>query len=636
MNIQLSKLTIVNFKGIKNLSIDFTDETVISGRNESGKTTILDSFLWCLFGKDHEDRKDHEIKNTVDKSLNKSDHVVTCVFFIDGFKKSFSRVYKEKWQKKRGDVSETFTGNETEYFIDLVKVSQKDYNEAVNSILPVASFKLLTNPLYFNSIDWKQQRELLTQLIGDVSDYSIAGDDKKLIDLLNDVTAKRTTLETVKKSLAAQRSELNKQLETLPVRIDEVIRQRPEPVNVIEIQSQISAIQTNIAKLDEQLADSDKAFEEVQRTISNKRSRIHDLYTAIETEKSLIHAENTKRNESYLRQLKELQAEKQKAGILKSRISDLLYSIERKQSEIDTKNRNILNFREDFQRISIETMPENSIICPTCKQSLPVADQKAIAESFEAKKADRQKEIVNRANLLKSEIVLLENEIKTLQAEKILFDTQLASLATTEIELIQPVPIPLTSEKIDLFQAEIQKIESETAGFQRPDNAAILAEKKEYENVILSLRSELNKQTDYEKSIAREKELTDEKAATSQAIADIERQLFTVQDFENKKITFIETKVNSMFKFVKFRMFNQLINGGTEPTCETLVSGVPYSSANNAGKINAGIDIINTFSKFYGIFAPIWVDNAESVNSIEKTESQIIKLYVTNEPLKIN
>ena len=91
-----------------------------------------------------------------------------------------------------------------------------------------------------------------------------------------------------------------------------------------------------------------------------------------------------------------------------------------------------------------------------------------------------------------------------------------------------------------------------------------------------------------------------------------------------------------MFKFVKFRMFNQLINGGTEPTCETLVSGVPYSSANNAGKINAGIDIINTFSKFYGIFAPIWVDNAESVNSIENTWSQIIKLYVTNEHLKIN
>lgn len=78
-------------------------------------------------------------------------------------------------------------------------------------------------------------------------------------------------------------------------------------------------------------------------------------------------------------------------------------------------------------------------------------------------------------------------------------------------------------------------------------------------------------------------------------------------------------------------MFDQQINGGEKPTCETLINGVPYSDANHAGKINAGIDIINTFSDHLKLTAPIWVDNAEAVNVLTETKSQLIKLIVTKD-----
>lgn len=50
---------------------------------------------------------------------------------------------------------------------------------------------------------------------------------------------------------------------------------------------------------------------------------------------------------------------------------------------------------------------------------------------------------------------------------------------------------------------------------------------------------------------------------------------------------------------------------------------------NNAMKINAGLDIINTLTDYYNFKAPIFIDNRESVNEIVDVESQVINLIVS-------
>ena len=82
---------------------------------------------------------------------------------------------------------------------------------------------------------------------------------------------------------------------------------------------------------------------------------------------------------------------------------------------------------------------------------------------------------------------------------------------------------------------------------------------------------------------------------------------------------------------VDFRLFETQVNGELKETCEVTVNGVPYSDVNNAGKINAGLDVINSLSKFMQKRVPIFVDNAESVNKLIDVNSQIIKLYVSEE-----
>jgi hypothetical protein len=117
----------------------------------------------------------------------------------------------------------------------------------------------------------------------------------------------------------------------------------------------------------------------------------------------------------------------------------------------------------------------------------------------------------------------------------------------------------------------------------------------------------------------------------SQQLADIEKIEFTIQNFIREKVNLLEGRINGMFETVRFRLFDVQINGGIVECCDTLVDGVPWQDANNAAKINSGIDIINVLSNFYDVSAPVWVDNAESVNLIQPTVAQRIELYVTND-----
>ena len=97
----------------------------------------------------------------------------------------------------------------------------------------------------------------------------------------------------------------------------------------------------------------------------------------------------------------------------------------------------------------------------------------------------------------------------------------------------------------------------------------------------------------------------------------------------------LENTINANFKMVEFKLFNELINGGIEETCEATVNGVPYASVNNAGKINAGLDIINALQKIYEVSAPIFIDNAEAVVDFLNNDAQLIKLYVSAEDKKL-
>lgn len=121
-----------------------------------------------------------------------------------------------------------------------------------------------------------------------------------------------------------------------------------------------------------------------------------------------------------------------------------------------------------------------------------------------------------------------------------------------------------------------------------------------------------------------EKEYTESQAQ----LAELEGVEYNIQQFSKARIEQVESRINGMFSIVKFKMFEQQINGGEIETCEATVNGVPFSDLNDAMKINAGLDIINAISRANGIVAPIFIDNRESVCEIVPGLAQIVNLIV--------
>ena len=161
--------------------------------------------------------------------------------------------------------------------------------------------------------------------------------------------------------------------------------------------------------------------------------------------------------------------------------------------------------------------------------------------------------------------------------------------------------------------------------------------RKTLQESISELKLRLSKKDIIERNNQRIKELETQLKNQSEELALLEGIEFTITAFSKARIEAVECKINRMFKIVKFKMFEQQINGGEVETCEAMADGKPFSTQNNAMKINMGLDIINAICEFEGTTAPIIVDNAESVNRLIDTKSQLIRLVVTeDESLVIN
>ena len=227
MKIKLIELKIENFKGIKNLVVDFAKTTHISGRNGTGKTTVFDAYSWLLWDKDSTNRKDFNIKpiNKNGDVIHNIECKVTGIIEADGQQIELMKVYKEIWSKKRGSTQETFTGNTTDYYINSVPIKKSDYNNRVGSLIDEKSFNLLSNPIYFNAIlDKKERRTMLLSLIDDVDKDEIlkANKDLKELDLDN------YTIDELKAMAKSSMKKINDDLEDIQVRIDELIKSKAD------------------------------------------------------------------------------------------------------------------------------------------------------------------------------------------------------------------------------------------------------------------------------------------------------------------------------------------------------------------------------------------------------------------------
>lgn len=630
---KLTKLELLNFKGLKAFTINFNGDVIIRGDNATGKTTVFDSVCWLLFGKDSLDRADFEIK-TLDRGepIHKVNHEVTGTFTLDeGGTVELKRVYREKYSSPRGGEV-TMTGHTTDYFVDGVPKKEKEYKEIVNSLVDENIFKLITNPLYFNeTYSWQNRRKLLLEMCGDISDEDVIAEYSEL-KALTDILSGHS-VDDHRKVVAAKKSAINKELDMIPVRIDEALRGKP----TIDTPRDVLIQEISLATTTLETLEADKALLVNGHAVVDTRAELRDV------QRRLIARES------------ELQMEYKKQSALKSNEYDMVVSelnnlsskVENTKHRLDTSNRDIQLIESTINELmhQRQQVNEDAFVmdidenCPTCGQKLPAEQIQAAREkaetNFNLRKSKRLEEINQSIELKQQDIENIEKRNASLESvetlEALIKAKELVKQTITD-EIGQLTAPVLEDDSIyaDLkaeeFMLQMKLDESNTDHSEEiADIDKRIATTKEHR---FNLETELNKYEEAKRIDTRVAELETQQAELAAEKSKLDEASYLMDEFIKAKVNMLEDVINSRFKLARFKMFIVMLNGNVEECCETTYKGVPYRSMNNAARINVGLDIINALTSYFKVNAPVFIDNAEAVTEFVPVNSQTIKLIV--------
>lgn len=622
---KLTKLELLNFKGLKSFAINLNGDVVIRGDNATGKTTVFDSVCWLLFGKDSLDRADFEIK-TLDggNPIHKVNHEVTGTFTLDeGGTVELKRVYREKYSSPRGgDI--TLTGHTTDYFVDGVPKKEKEYKEVVNTLIDESIFKLITNPLYFNeTYSWQNRRKLLLEMCGDIDDAAVINsrdDLRRLAELLEG-----RTVDDHRKVVAAKKTAINKELDMIPIRIDEAVRNKPETAS--DKEKLIRDIETLSAGIDE--VEKQKAIIKNGFSSTEKESKIRDINRQLDAQKSKVLSDYHKQKQ-HLRDEYEASLTKLKmVEVDRDRCADRRDELNK---EIERESKRIATLQSEFDTFNAQQFNKES--CPTCGQALP-ADKQAVLETEfntnKSKKLEEWKGLIESAVKLKAnyeeqqEIMVSKIDSLTTEASQYndAYNVKFKEYEAYSEPNLEDDPV-YADLKAQLFLLEIDdEPGADTEGLTKLDEELSSMKAKKAE-----LETELNKFKLIDDINHRIFELENQQQKLVAEKNALDEASFLMDEFIKAKVNMLEDVINSRFKLARFKMFNVMLNGNIEECCETTYKGVPYRSMNNAARINVGLDIINALTSYYKVNAPVFIDNAEAVTEFVPVNSQTIKLIV--------
>lgn len=656
MKIELSKLEIKNFKGIKELEVNFGSTTNIFGENATGKTTVKDAFLWLLFNKNSEDKAAFGIKpiDPTGSIIHNLESEVSAVLVVEGKEIYLKKIFREVWTRHKGSESKTFDKNTTDYFINDVPVSKKDYTEFISKTFNEEAFKLLTSPNVFTNLHWTKQREILLKLIGGFDNDTVYNTDdglKELKTLIGD-----NGFEKFKKEVASKKRNLNEELKKIPIRIDEAHNGITTGADYASLNKELEALETKYMDVEAKIINASKISES---ELKLKEARLDAKYKAKQIKESVANRYNNKNKDFKSKQLDIIRKKESFQKDIDHKDLDI-ERIRKSDTNLIAKNKKYEAendiARQEFTEIKAREFVFNEElgICPTCKQKLPSEEIEELRNKMQTNFINQQKkelegirnggkhrnEVIeenakeleaNEINkqVLAKEMQELQNQINDLEIEYksivLISDTDMDKMVKKELDKNMEYQRYL-SDSEELLPMENLSTTDDSLNVKRTELNVKIKEIKE-----LLLTETANK-----KLQKRIKELEKLEKTYSEQLAELEGQEYLCEQFIRTKVDLLNKQINSKFELVSFKLFNTLVNGGLEETCEVTVNGVPYSDVNSAHKINAGLDIIKTLSNFYDMEFPIFIDNREGVNEIINMDTQIINLIVSkDEKLKV-
>lgn len=670
MQIILKSLHIENFKGIKSLDVNFSNKTSIKGQNAAGKTTIFDAFTWLLFNKNSAGEEKFNVR-PLDKSGNRIDNVeikVVGVLDVDGKEVMLSKVQKQNWVKKRGTDTVTLQGNPNSYEIDGYPKSEADFKVYVSELAQSEDmFKLLTNPQYFSSLKWKEQRDILMKLTTEVSDVELAQTDSQYAPLLSELE-KAPSTDDIRAKFSKALSGWKKKQAEIPVRIDEAEKSKID----------VDVAEQELAKADltRRIAECDKKMENAGSALGDLRSKEMQLQFDMSGMEQTMNRELSNKRSIMDAELRDCKNELEHFAVTISLKEKQISDNEKTITDADAERKKLGEQYNSEKAKAFDETPylfdeskwifdESTTVCSLCGQKLPADKIEQLKADFEERKTKAKADAKRKLNDSKSDFITQKesnleeikaygfakkNLIEELTKKNADLQMEIDSLKKQEqgtftnkeelCKLLSEIP-----EEADYSQneeyaklkarhnevlAEIEKLESDGADQIVND---LKAEKSDLQSQLDEVNKIITKASMNVEIDERIAQLQAEQKEIGQKVADQEQMLYLLESFIRYKLDKVSDSINSHFKTVNFKLFEMQLNGGMKDCCECTVNGVPYSTLNSGHSIVAGLDIIRSLSELYGVSVPIFVDNAESLNefNVPDMDAQLILLSVSED-----
>lgn len=645
--ITLKKIQLSNFKSL-NLEVEFNEgATRISGRNGIGKTSIANAFYWLLssYTNPYVPKNyalfDDKVELTHETPLAK----VKAWLKVGDYDYTIEKTAEAKFTRPKGSSEWVKASSDTyTVYIDEIETSATAFNEWIEAnICPVAMLPYLLSGEFFTALiddNKNKAREILSSLVGEVKPEDFKGNYSSIEELL-----KRYSASDIVEMSRKKKKPLEERQNVIPVEIDRKEERLSElrSMDFSATEKEIEKIKGEIEAIDGLLlgnADAVKPILEHNREIENKvankrlslvngRLDYKEAQNARTSEIKAKIAEVKRYNENIKKENDRIILDYDEKCIKLAQLSDLY---DKNLARLET-----LRKRKDEIKERVFTDDH----CPYCGAELdPISleDKKTI---FARQKTTDLAQVVEEGKAYKAELERIKAKMKEVEAEIEAGYTPLEwqDLTPYEEALARVEATFVPYEETDDYKrinAEIDALMSEIKEVPSNDNESLTSRKK----ALIENLSELSKKLGLKDEIAKVKkdivELREELRSVANAIAELEKLIYTSKRWEDERNNIVSYKINHELESSKIEMFSTLKNGETMSDCVVLNKrGVRMGSTNFSDRILIEIDMQMLFMRKMGVRLPIWVDESavfSSSNLPHREGYQMIFMFPSDSP----